>query len=89
MVKANIDHLVLGCTHYPYLIPMLKTMLPPQVQIIDSGAAVAKQTMSLLLRSDLLNKSKDTPTINFYSNTDTKTLKTLLNTPYSMELLEF
>ena len=37
MIKANIDYLVLGCTHYPYLMPLLIDLLPKHVKIIDSG----------------------------------------------------
>ena len=37
MLKADIDYLVLGCTHYPYLIPYLLELLPKHVKIIDSG----------------------------------------------------
>ncbi len=48
LVKADIDYLVLGCTHYPFLIPQLKTILPETVTIIDSGRAVAKRVHSLL-----------------------------------------
>jgi glutamate racemase len=40
MIKANIDYLVLGCSHYPYLIPQIKKILPETVKIIDSGEAV-------------------------------------------------
>ena len=55
MLKANIDYLVLGCTHYPYLIPMLLEQLPPHVKIIDSGRAVAKQTLAVLEKNALSN----------------------------------
>jgi glutamate racemase len=48
MIMANIDYLVLGCSHYPYLIPQIKRILPPHIKIIDSGEAVAKQTLSLI-----------------------------------------
>ena len=44
MIEENIDYLVLGCTHYPYLIPQIKKILPKPIQIIDSGEAVARQT---------------------------------------------
>lgn len=48
MITANIDYLVLGCTHYPYLIPQLREILPEHVTIIDSGLAVARQTHKIL-----------------------------------------
>ena len=57
MIKADIDYLVLGCTHYPYLIPILEKMLPKKVTIIDSGLAVAKQTQAILKANDLLNSN--------------------------------
>lgn len=55
MLDQDVDYIVLGCTHYPYLIPMLKTMVPPNVSIIDSGYAVAKQTASLLKQHKIQN----------------------------------
>jgi glutamate racemase len=47
MIAANIDYLVLGCSHYPYLIPQIKKILPEHIKII-SGEAVAKQTQNVL-----------------------------------------
>jgi glutamate racemase len=43
MIDADIDYLVLGCSHYPYLIPQIKEILPNHIQIIDSGEAVANK----------------------------------------------
>ena len=31
MVKENIDHLVLGCSHYPFLIPIIKKIIPENI----------------------------------------------------------
>ena len=42
MLDAEIDCLVLGCTHYHFLTPILKQLLPNHVKIIDSGKAVAR-----------------------------------------------
>lgn len=58
MVAQNIDCLVLGCTHYPYLINQLKKILPENIQIIDSGLAVARQTKSVLAHQNLLNMAQ-------------------------------
>ncbi|MCW5521101.1 glutamate racemase [Aureitalea sp. L0-47] len=78
MIEAKIDYLVLGCSHYPYLIPKLREMLPKNVTIIDSGAAVARQTKNLLQKHNLLNTETSTPSLEFYSNSETTILKSLL-----------
>jgi len=79
MLHANIDCLVLGCTHYPYLIPILRKFLPDTVQIIDSGEAVARQTKAVLLANNLQNMQTNSKIKNrFYSNTATGVLKKLV-----------
>ncbi len=67
MVKANMDCLVLGCSHYPYLIPAIRKIIPEHVKIIDSGEAVAKQTKAVLEKHNLLNESKAKSTQLFYT----------------------
>ncbi len=78
MVEANIDYLVLGCTHYPYLIPQIKKIIPGHIKIIDSGAAVAKQTKKVLEKNNLLNLSEEKKKQIFYTNSDSKVLKEIL-----------
>lgn len=46
--EAEADVVVLGCTHYPFLRPELEAVLGPEVRIIDSGAAVARQVERVL-----------------------------------------
>src|SRR5690606_868089 len=70
MIEARIDYLVLGCSHYPYLLPVLKSLLPPEVTIIDSGEAVARQTKKILEEKDLLNATPAQPQHRFYTNVE-------------------
>lgn len=78
MIAANIDYLVLGCSHYPYLIKPLQKLLPTHIQIIDSGKAVARQTQYVLAFKSLLNKTETKPKLQFFTNGTTKTLHFLL-----------
>ena len=78
MLQFDIDHLVLGCTHYPYLIPQIKEIVGPHVNIIDSGEAVARQTKAVLEKQHLLNDSFNKPTHQFYTNTKKQVLETIL-----------
>lgn len=44
LLARNIDVLVLGCTHYPFVIPLLEAICGPGVRVIDPSPAVARQT---------------------------------------------
>lgn len=78
MREAKIDYLVLGCSHYPYIIPQLRQLLPKNIKIIDSGEAVARQTQAVLAEKNLLQNEERTPTLQFYTNAETDTLQFLL-----------
>lgn len=89
MIEANIDHLVLGCSHYPYLIPQIKEILPESVKIIDSGEAVARQTKAVLEQNNILNSEKHKSYNIFYANSDPSVLKSILNNEYAVERKDF
>lgn len=89
LLKANIDYLVLGCTHYPYIIPLLTELLPNHVKIIDSGEAVARQTHSILNQNNLLNNQIAKPRLRFYSNSNTEIMSSLLGDGYTVEYMDF
>lgn len=78
MLDKGIDYLVLGCTHYPYLIPVLKEILPPHVKIIDSGVAVAKQTFLILQQENLSANQSMEGKHQFFTNTNLEVLKYFL-----------
>jgi glutamate racemase len=52
MLENKIDSVVLGCTHYPFVIPLIKEIVGPEVTVIDPAPAVAKQTMRILSNVD-------------------------------------
>ncbi len=81
--KNNIDHLVLGCTHYPFLIPKIKKIIGNKIKIIDSGAAVAKQTKNILLKNNLLNEEHHQANHRLYSNLDEKIIIQFIDYPHT------
>ncbi|MBN1310030.1 MAG: glutamate racemase [Anaerolineae bacterium] len=50
LLDANIDELVLGCTHFPFLTPVIQTIVGNRVDIIDPGPAVALQAGRMVSR---------------------------------------
>ena len=48
MLEQNVDKVVMGCTHYPFVIPLIQEIVGDQVVVIDPAPAVARQTGRLL-----------------------------------------
>ncbi|MEM7185861.1 MAG: glutamate racemase [Bacteroidota bacterium] len=82
MLDARADHIVLGCSHYPYLVEQIRSLVPRDVQIIDSGEAVARHTRDTLQNAAMLNQGTAAPKLEFVSNAPANTLRHLL-TRYS------
>lgn len=55
MLEQGIDTVVLGCTHYPFVIPLIQRITGPGVRVIDPAPAVARQVQRLLVASSLLD----------------------------------
>jgi len=90
MLQENIDCLVLGCTHYPFLIPQIKKITGPTIKIIDSGRAVAKQTKAVLILENMITPAEHiSQTHKIYSNTDLNTIENILqDTPTTFILIK-
>lgn len=70
MVDEGIDQLVLGCTHYPFLLPLIHEIIPPEIQIHDPAPAVAKQVRWILDEAGGLNPGNVEPHYTYYSSGD-------------------
>ena len=68
-IGRHPDQAILGCTHYPFLKPMLKSMLPESIILIDTGAAVARQLQRLLAERNLLAAGPNRP-VRFWTSAD-------------------
>jgi glutamate racemase len=70
MLEKNIDHLVLGCTHYYFLKKLLKNMLPKGIKILDSSKAVTKRIQILLKDYDIASNTLKSKNIFLYTGND-------------------
>lgn len=77
LLDAGCDTLILGCTHYPFLKPLLQRLLPADIQLVDTGAAVARQLRSKLNEFDLLAQGPARPA-QFWSSGDILLLQRVL-----------
>lgn len=71
LLDKGIDRIVLGCTHYPFLRPHIERVIGDRdIQVIDSGEAVARRVEWLLERYDIAAASDHTPTYDYMTYAD-------------------
>jgi glutamate racemase len=78
LLEKNIDTVVLGCTHYPFVIPLIQQIVGDDVRVIDPAPAVARQTARLLEANGCKKNSGSKGDVKFYTSGDPERLKSLL-----------
>ncbi|WP_028239672.1 glutamate racemase [Stutzerimonas azotifigens] len=76
LLTEGCDTLILGCTHYPFLRPLLERLVPPTVTLVDTGAAVARRLEDVLVAAGL--QGEGVATTGFWSSADPQQLQRVL-----------
>ncbi|MBZ0310776.1 MAG: hypothetical protein K8I82_32255, partial [Anaerolineae bacterium] len=79
IIHAKVDQLVLGCTHFSFLKPVLKAALPEHVAIIDPGPAVARQVERVLNEKHLLANRNQIGKTDYYTTASADHLRRQMN----------
>ena len=84
LLDAGADTIVLGCTHYPFLLPVIQRIAGPGVRVIDPAPAVARQVVHILTERGLINSHSgldpESPSLELLSSGDPATLRALAAT---------
>ena len=75
--EAHVDTVILGCTHYPLVAPMLQRSLGRGVTLVTSGAGVARSVERALASRELLNPSEDEGSYRFFCTGDVESFHAL------------
>jgi len=80
MLEKNIDTVVLGCTHYPFVIPLIERIVgdAKRVRVIDPAPAVAKQVKRLLEAGGMKSPVSARGEVKFYTSGNSESLKSIL-----------
>jgi glutamate racemase len=78
MIKDNIDTIVLGCTHYPFVIPLIQQIVGDKIRVIDPAPAVARQTRRLLESGGMKRPAEGCGETQFFTSGDATALQALL-----------
>jgi glutamate racemase len=76
MLENEVDKIVLGCTHYPFLIPIINKIIPPNIELINPAPAVAMQTQKVLFENQ--NQKEKAGNYEFYTSGNEKILNDFL-----------
>ncbi len=79
MNDNNVDQLVLGCTHYPFLIPVIEKFANDNMVVINPAIPVTLQTKNQLDENNIINTETDISKYSFYTNGDSEILKNILS----------
>jgi glutamate racemase len=71
LLEAGADTIVLGCTHYPFVKPLIQEIAGAEITLIDTGAAVARQLQSRLADKNLLSGAHTQGIVSFSTNSKT------------------
>ena len=78
MLERNIDTVVLACTHYPFVIPLIQEIVGADVRVIDPAPAVARQTTRLLEKRALRAPAGGHGRPRYYTSGNPRALRTVL-----------
>jgi glutamate racemase len=78
MLERGIDTVVLGCTHYPFVIPLIQEIVGSDVRVIDPAPAVARQVARLLDATGKRTELQEPVTVRFFTSGDADQFKILL-----------
>ena len=76
LLDAGADTIVLGCTHYPFLLPVIRRIAGPGVQVIDPAPAVARQLLHILHERGIA-EADPAPGVELLSSGDPTSLRAL------------
>jgi glutamate racemase len=80
LIDQGADTLVLACTHFPFIIPLLQDIVGNGVQVIDPSPAIARQVGHLLNQHNLRNTDPDGGSLRYVTSGDELTFETTLQT---------
>jgi len=78
MLDAGVDEVVLGCTHYPFVLPIIREIVGDRVQVIDPAPAVARQVGRLLQEHQIQNDRNQPRSTRYITSGDPQKLRTML-----------
>ncbi len=85
MMAKGVDTIVMGCTHYPFVIPLIKEIVGEEIRVIDPAPAIARQVRRVLEANNLLAAGKRSASPRFITSGDPEHFQEMLRLLLSQE----
>jgi glutamate racemase len=79
MLDEGVDQIALGCTHYPFLLPLIRRIAGERAQIIDPAEAVARQAQRVLSTRQMEAETANQPDYQFYATAGMEVLRAIVS----------
>lgn len=86
MVEKGADTIVLGCTHFPFVIPLIKKIVGPKVSVIDPSPAIAKRVSHLLNENGLVSGYTSSVPITYSTTGNRKKFKQIVHSLLEIDI---
>ena len=86
ILDGGADIIVLGCTHYVFIRPMLASIAGPNIELVDTGAAVARQVKRILAERHLLNPSAEPGSERFWTSSSERSVTDVMARLYGARI---
>lgn len=86
MLEKNIDTVVLGCTHYPFVIPLIKEIIGEKVNVIDPTYAIVEQVSRILKENNLSDKSLNDGQIDVFTSGKVEGMNPILSKLFNKKM---
>lgn len=91
LIESNVDTIVLGCTHYPFMIKAIKDIMPDSIKLIETATPVSEQLERQLIKYKLLSNTPMNSPHQFYTSHDISAQNEIFSqlwiSPIKLELL--
>lgn len=86
LLEQGADTIVLGCTHYPFLAPLIQEIAGQTVTVIDPSSAIAREVRRRLATASLLSVGSRAGTERFWSSAAPDTAQTIISQLWQVEV---
>ncbi|MDE6123694.1 MAG: aspartate/glutamate racemase family protein, partial [Eubacterium sp.] len=86
LLADGVDTIILGCTHFPHLAPLIQSVVGNDITLIDSGYEAVMEAKKILQEMDIANSNDNIATAKYYVSDKMQNFSTIANSLLGMDI---